>query len=266
LSDDTTSQVSAEITAYAKALMTKSVAAARESATLQGIHTAVHEGDPIKYLLRRSQDAALIVLGTKSHSSISGAIMQSVSQTVAAHAHCATVIVSAEPPSAQPAPRPAIVVGVSPSPGGMAALRYAFAEASRRRIAVEALRSWGDVEWNATALGYSAALFQDLEALETQTMQRCVDEVRSGFGEVEVSTQVSRIRAPWALQQQAAGARLLVVGCHRPDDHWISRLGPVASWLLHHSPCPIAVVGRPSPAEAAPRGTEEPARTVTAIV
>jgi nucleotide-binding universal stress UspA family protein len=74
--------------------------------------------------------------------------------------------------------------------------------------------------------------------------------VAGEFPDVAVQRQFVAVRAQWALEEAAIGAELLVVGCHRRDDHWFSRLGPVASWLLHRSPCPIAVVGRPSGADS----------------
>ncbi|HEU5268663.1 MAG TPA: universal stress protein, partial [Jatrophihabitans sp.] len=43
----------------------------------------------------------------------------------------------------------------------------------------------------------------------------------------------------------ARDAELLVLGCRHPDDHWPSRLGPVTATVLHHSPCPVAIVGIP---------------------
>lgn len=41
-----------------------------------------------------------------------------------------------------------------------------------------------------------------------------------------------------ALLDAAVGADLLVVGCRRP----FGRLGPVPHAMLHHAPCPVAVV------------------------
>jgi Universal stress protein family len=48
-----------------------------------------------------------------------------------------------------------------------------------------------------------------------------------------------------ALHGAAARASLLVLGCRHAEENRFARLGPVSSRLLHSSPCPVAIVGRP---------------------
>ena len=90
-----------------------------------------------------------------------------------------------------------------------------------------------------------------MQRIESRLMTECLAQVSGDFPDVAVEKSFVGVRAQWALEEAAIGADLLVVGCHRGDEHWFSRLGPVASWLLHRAPCPVAVVGRP-PAETGP--------------
>jgi nucleotide-binding universal stress UspA family protein len=48
------------------------------------------------------------------------------------------------------------------------------------------------------------------------------------------------------LLQRAAAADLVIVGARRHPGHRGLQLGRVAHVLLHHAPCPVAVVPQPS--------------------
>lgn len=202
----------------------------------------LHEGSPSEYLITVSADADLIVLGSHGDGSLAGAVLGSISQSVAAHAHCPVVVINLHSP-AHATPRPVIVVGVSPSRAGIQALRFAFSEAALRAAALVTVRCWGDVEWGAASIGYDSSVIADWEKVEQRVLDECVDNLAPEFPSVPVYKELKRIRPQWGLDRLAIGAELLVVGCHRPDDHWFSRLGPVASWLVHRAPCPVAVVG-----------------------
>ncbi|MDQ2749545.1 MAG: universal stress protein [Actinomycetota bacterium] len=45
-----------------------------------------------------------------------------------------------------------------------------------------------------------------------------------------------------AMLGAAQGAALLVLGCHHSDDRWGSRLGALATSILHRAPCPVVAV------------------------
>jgi nucleotide-binding universal stress UspA family protein len=105
-------------------------------------------------------------------------------------------------------------------------------------------------------------MLDELQAADSKVVQECLAPVER---DIAVECRSVGTRAQWALEEAAIGADLLVVGCHRSDDHWFSRLGPVASWLLHRSPCPVAVVGRPrrgatasQPSQASEMGRQQP--------
>ncbi|HTZ45570.1 MAG TPA: universal stress protein [Jatrophihabitans sp.] len=223
------------------------------------VTVAAHHEKPAHYLLTESRSASMIVLGTHPGNSLTGALLGSLSQTVAAHAMCPVVLVGGAGPdeAGQPATGP-VVVGVSPKPGGREALHFAFVEAQLRGTPLTAVRSWGDVDWGAGRLGYGSELFAEWRRMEANVLHTCLAEFAEQFPAVEVRRELPGKRASLALQQAAAGAQLLVVGCHRQDDHWFSRLGSVPSWLLHRSPCPLAIVGQP---HALPADRPEPVRS-----
>ncbi|MDQ2848088.1 MAG: universal stress protein [Actinomycetota bacterium] len=232
--------------------MAEAYAAATEAEPALNIETVEAIDRPAHYLLEHSDRAAMIVLGTHAGNSIAGALFGSIAQTVAAHAMCPVVVIG-EPQPAEYAATGPVVVGVSNHPGGIEALHFAFAAAAETGADLIAVRSWGDVDWGNGRLGYNTQLFAEWRRLEGELLDTCLAGVESQFPKVTVHRRLEGERADHALQRVARGARLLVVGTHRRDDHWFSRLGPAPSWLMHRSPCPLAIVGQPHslPAETA---------------
>jgi nucleotide-binding universal stress UspA family protein len=58
---------------------------------------AATEGDPARALLAASEDADLVVVGSRGHGAFVGALLGSVSHQVVAHAHCPVVVVPNPP-------------------------------------------------------------------------------------------------------------------------------------------------------------------------
>jgi nucleotide-binding universal stress UspA family protein len=243
LSDVTMNQVLHESDEHARILLRQAVEAVREVNPTLPIQTRLDVTDPANLLVTMSGSATMVVMGTEVEGSVSGFIRGSISQAVAAHARCPVVVLNGHGPT-NAERRNVVVVGVSPSRGGRQALRFAFEQARQRRCSILAVRSWGDLGWDSLALTDTEVL-RDLQRIEFGVMSECLAHVTGDFPDVNVERSFVGVRAQWALEEAAIGADVLVVGCHHADDHWFSRLGPVASWLLHRSPCPIAVVGRP---------------------
>lgn len=253
LSEATARIAAGEIVQYASTVTEQALAIARELDPTLDVSSEIHPEQPAKALLELGTTAEMLVLGTHGEGSIAGAVLGSISQTVAAHAHCPVVVVNHDRPR-NAEPRKAVVVGVSPTPGGQQALRFAFEQASLRGCQLEAVRSWGDLGRGLVALSDSGTVIHDWQVTESKMLDECLDAISPEYPGVTVHRKLTGDRIQWALQTAAIGAELLVVGCHRQDDHWFSRLGPVASWLLHRSACPIAVVGR---AQVAKQPAEE---------
>jgi nucleotide-binding universal stress UspA family protein len=57
----------------------------------------VEEGEPAPTLVRRSQDAALLVVGSRGHGAFVGMLIGSVSEYCVTHAHCPVVVLRGEP-------------------------------------------------------------------------------------------------------------------------------------------------------------------------
>jgi len=97
-------------------------------------------------LIALSAEADVLVVGTRGRASFAASMLGSVSHRVAAHCQCPLVIASQQAVSGRSSTRRDLAVGVSQSSAGLAALEFAFQEASLRGAALIAVRAWGDPE------------------------------------------------------------------------------------------------------------------------
>jgi nucleotide-binding universal stress UspA family protein len=195
--------------------------------------------NPVDLLTDLSRTALMLVVATHGDGQFTGALRGSVSQRVAAHAICPVVVIAQHGGGATEHRR--VVVGVSGSPHGLHALRFAFQEAKDRDATLMAVRAYGVFGRSAHAQIFGA--LPGFRRSEDRILRESIATVSLEFPGVTVDPALVEEPPHDALPRLAADADLLVVGCHYDDTHWPSRLGPVASMLLHRSPCPIAIVG-----------------------
>lgn len=79
----------------AEQLVAHCVQVAFRGETVPDHDTVAIEGDPVDGLVRLSREADLLVIGSRGHSGLAGAVLGSVSGACAAHAHCPVTVVRA---------------------------------------------------------------------------------------------------------------------------------------------------------------------------
>jgi nucleotide-binding universal stress UspA family protein len=141
-----------------------------------------------------------------------------------------------------PSSRPVIVVGVDGSEDSSQALRWAAAHARRIGGEVRAVTGWDIPITIMVAPTYTTADYaRDAEEL----LRKSVDEALGPSPEVPVVTRLVQQHPARALVTEAEGAEMLVLGRHGKGELPGLHLGTVASYCIHHAPCPVVLVRRP---------------------
>jgi nucleotide-binding universal stress UspA family protein len=208
-----------------------SVARASEPAVL--VRGLLSHADPAQALIDVSAEAQLLVLGSRTAPLGELSLLSSRRVTVSAHAHCPVLLlgpVSTYSPAGEVS---RIVVGAVTTPAGQAAVAFAAAEAARRAVALHLLR-WED----AARAGMRAASGQAEDELAAQAAR-----IRWEHPDLAVVAEVARGEAAEILPSYSDSRTILVVGCHHSDDHWSTRLGPVATSVVHRNRGAVVVVG-----------------------
>lgn len=191
-----------------------------------------------------SQPAQLLVVGTRGLGPVRAALAGSVSIATCSRAACPVVVVPPARERGHGPSRTRVVVGIDGSDRSRTAIGFAFAAAAQRGVGVTALHAWtprppADFEgrgedWTAT------------EAVERHRLAAALAPWRNRFPRVDVRPTLVLEEPARALALESIGAALLVVGSRGRGCVTGALFGSVSHAVLHHAPCPTAVV-RPMP-------------------
>ena len=202
------------------------------------------EAPPAGALIAEVAEAELLVLGSRGHGSVMGFLLGSVGRQVIAEAARPVVLVRSDDLATAEAAGREIIVGQHGGPeDGAPALGFAFATAAARQAAVRVVRAWSLPPVFAYS-PVSLKLLEEaggLEPYERKALGEALRPWRERFPGVPVTEHVEMGSAGQVLLSAAAHAQLVVVGRHAARAVG-PRIGSVAHALLHHAPCPVAVV------------------------
>jgi len=142
------------------------------------------------------------------------------------------------------AARARVVVAVSDSPSGQAALRYAVGEAVRRNASLHLVRVWREIGRLYSLSRSEASRLHADERAEEAVLAHAVDRARSIAPELAVVFDFIPGDLYRALEAAARGADLVVVGAGSPE-HSSYLIG---RWCERHLHVPVSVV--PAPTDA----------------
>jgi nucleotide-binding universal stress UspA family protein len=216
----------------------------REGAHTVRLSSEVAHEDPTAALIAKGRNAFALVLGSRGLGDLAGMLLGSVSLAVAARADCPVVVVrgAAEHRDGRFG---SVVVGVEEGEGSGTAVRFAFREAHVRHCRLVAVHAWS-APFGAFTAPQAASRYA-LEAHRRPPAQVLDDALRDAseeYRDAPVRRRVIEGPARQALLEAASEADLLVVGARRRQGHWGLQLGLINHAVLHHAPCPIAVVPR----------------------
>ncbi len=198
--------------------------------------------EPIPLLLRESEHALMLVVGTRGSGRLSHVALGSVAFGVASRAHLPVVVV--RPGLDLSEPRGPVVVGIDGSPVSDKALAFAFEAASIHGTSLLAVHAWSadqafDPEASPVAEWVSMG---DLEQIEQVVLAERLAGWRERYPDVEVETTLFTERPAEALERLSKKARLVVVGSRGRNRFTGALLGSTSQYLIVHAASPVVVV------------------------
>nr|SBO92691.1 Universal stress protein family [Nonomuraea gerenzanensis] len=190
-------------------------------------------GDPRSALVKASEGATLLVVGSRGIGGVRGLLVGSVAYGVAAHAPTNVILIH-DPPAA---PRAEVVAGTDGSPCAARAMEFAFAEAELRGARLRAVQAWA---WPHPG-GFEPAS-RESEQDTLRSLKESLSVHRERHPGVHVVAEVVHGHPVEVLKEAARRADLLVVGSRGHGQLAGMLIGSISQGLLHHAPCPMAVV------------------------
>ncbi|MBV1852957.1 universal stress protein [Catellatospora tritici] len=208
------------------------------------VETAVVHDDPAHALIRESDTAGMVVVGSRGHGGFHDLMLGSTSLQTAMHANsCVAVVRSSAKATRSPVGETPgrIVVGVDGSAESDVALRFAFDEAERRGCGVTAVHAWlGPITTGAAGMPFVYDM-DTLRAQEESVVETALAPYRERYPQVETHRMTVESSAAAALTEHSMGAALVVVGCRGLGGFSGLLLGSVSQALIHHAGCPVVV-------------------------
>ncbi|MEV0135946.1 universal stress protein [Dactylosporangium sp. NPDC050688] len=223
--------------------------AAREArATAPGITVTgtAAIGRPAPALLQAADGAVMLVVGTRSHHAVTGALLGSVSQQVAAHAGCPVAVVRGRAD-----PSGSVLVGVDGAPSAVQVTRSAFAEARLRGCDLLAVRAV-ETPMAPYTVGMPPLMYDTAEVRRSLTEEatRLVAAIGADYPDVPWELHGVDGDAAEVLVRRSRAVQLAVVGSRGHGGFAGLLLGSVGLHLLHRAECPVLVVrGGAAPGE-----------------
>ncbi|MEH0416758.1 universal stress protein [Streptomyces sp. B21-083] len=226
----------------ASAVISAASERAREHAPTVPLSKEVLHGDAASALVDKGRNAFALALGSRGLGDLADMLLGSVSLSVAARADCPVVVVRGAPEH-RDGRFGNIVVGVEEGEGSGTALQFALREAYVRSCRLTAVHAWNPSSRALTTR--PAPSWYAMEAHRrppSQVLDDALHGMAERYRDARVSSTVIEGPARRALLDAAAKADLLVVGARRRQGHPGLQLGLINHALLHHAPCPVAVV------------------------
>lgn len=225
-------------------IVDEAAAHVRDVAPAVPVTTTVRMAHASVAILDAASDAGLVVVGSRGHRPLRGALLGSTALYVATHAPCPTVVVRDLGARVVAEPR-RIVVGADGSPTSQEAVAFAFAQADARGCELTVVYAWW---FDLSSGGLADVTTTTVESAEEHQHALLAEQV-AGFAErypdVVVHLSVLRDDPAEALARLSLGAELVVVGSRGRGGFRSLLLGSVSQRVLQTAKCPVVVV-RPS--------------------
>lgn len=207
-------------------------------------------GDAREVLPRLSEQASIVVLGTRGHGPVASLLLGSVSVTVATHAHCSVAVVR---PREEPSGH--VVVGVSADGSDDAALLLAAEIASAKGVGLRAIHGWQTSDMYVDPVSHH----QRLETMDRHgaAMERALAVVVHKFPDLVIDRHMPDAGPVAALVKGSRGADCVVVGS-RGRSSTLALIGSVSRAVVEEAHSTVVVARSQSERTSAGSGTGAP--------
>lgn len=234
-------------------LLTDTAAALRRrSPGTEVEQTLVTEAIP-SALLQASEDADLLVVGSRHRRPLASALTGSLPLQVAARSRCATVIV---PDDWTPSLHRTVVVGIPEDRSGDRAMLFAAREAQTAGAELDAVHAWTVTVPDLAARRPSADP-ADARARHRAVLAQALERIRAAFPRVRIRGLLEQRLPSTVLAEHAARGQLLVLGSHRRGPVAGMALGSTARAVLPAVAVPLCIVPPVRPVAATTAGLHD---------
>ncbi|MCQ4084819.1 universal stress protein [Streptomyces sp. RB6PN25] len=196
-------------------------------------------GDPVTVLLDEGERGQMVVLGSRGVGQISGFFLGSVGLELAATATQPVVLVRAETDVSR---QGEVVVGLALRRPNDGLLEFAFEAAERRGAVLRAVHASRVPPIHGVAPWVVDTALDEAREDKGRRLGETLAVWRKRFSGVRVCEELASDAPSRRLVNAAAEASLVVVGRGPRRPGHGARLGPVSQAVVHHAPCPVAIV------------------------
>jgi nucleotide-binding universal stress UspA family protein len=201
------------------------------------VHDVLGFGDPRQVLLDVSTRASVVVLGSRGRGPVSSLLLGSVAVGVSRHITCPLVVLR----PTDSADRNGVLVAVDGTERCIAPLEFAFQHASMHGLPLTVLHAYWDVRRAAAhALDDQEGAHADEE--ELLLLAEMTAGMSEKYPDVVVRRALATGLADLAILDAAAHSELVVLGTHHGSTAAEVLYGSVATAVMEHASCAVAVV------------------------
>lgn len=201
------------------------------------VHTEVLSSTIVPALVDASENAEMIVVGSRGTGALERLRLGSVSAGLVHHARCPVAVIHAGQLESADSGAP-VLLGIDGSPASKAATALAFDEASRRGVNLVALHAWSDVAV-FPMLGMD---WREYESQGHETLGERLAGWQEQYPDVHVHRRVVCDQPARWLIRESQHAQLVVVGSRGRGGFASMLLGSVSSAVAQSADVPVIVV------------------------